>query len=81
MVPNLETFPIGYTNCRYFSPPRWGDGAPSKTTMPAQRNRNITNQHRNRHDNYNFRPRKRPLQRQGTNGKQADHEAAKTTVH
>ena len=49
--------------------------------MPAQRNRNIANQHRNRHDNYNIRPRKHPLQRQGTNGEQASHEEAKTTVH
>ena len=49
--------------------------------MPAQRNWNITNQHLNRHDNYNIRPRKRLLQCQGTNADQADHGAAKTTMH
>ena len=64
-----------------FFPHEWGGGAQSKLTMPAQRTQNITNQHRNRHDNYNIRPRKRLLQRQETNGEQADHEAAKTTVH
>ena len=78
---NLEIFFSGHTNCRYFSPPRWAGGAESKRTMPVQRNWTITNQHRNKHDNYNIRRRKRPLQRQETNAEQADHGAAKTTLH
>ena len=59
------------------------------TTNPGQPNTQpqldpgTTNQHRNKQDNYmnNIRPRKRPQQRQGTNAKQANHEAANTTVH
>ena len=53
------------------------------TTRRTKADPGTTNQHRNKHDNYmnNIRPRKRPLQRQGTNAEQADHEAANTTVH
>ena len=49
--------------------------------MPAQRNWHITNQQRNRHDNYNTQPRNRPLQRQGNNTEQAGHGADKTSMH
>ena len=41
-----------------------------------------TNQHQNRHDNYtnNVRPHNRPLQRQGTNAKEANREVTQTSV-
>ena len=53
------------------------------TTRRTKSDLGTTNQHQNKQDNYtnNVRPRKRPLQRQGTNAEQADHEVAKTTVH
>ena len=59
------------------------DNGHRNTTRRTKAHPGTTKQHRNRHDNYtnNVRPRKRPLQRQGTNAEQADHEVAKTTVH
>ena len=71
-----------YQLSQLFSP-TLGGGAQSKRTMPAQCNWNITNQHQNGHDNdtNNLRPRKCQLLRQGTDAEQADHAAAKTTVH
>ena len=59
------------------------DNRQRNTTRRTKADPGTTNQHRNRRDNHtnNIRPRKRPLQRKGTNAQQADHEAAKTTVH
>ena len=58
-------------------------GTAHSQNVPCRPHATGTNQQRNKHGNYanNIPLRRRPLQRPGTNAKQADHEAANTTVH
>ena len=60
-----------------------GGGTAHSQNVPCRLHATGTNQYRNKQGTYanKIRLRKRPLQRQGTNAEQADHEAAKTTAH
>ena len=60
-----------------------GGGTAHSQNVPCRPHATGTNQHQNKQGtNANkIRLRKRPLQRQGTNAEQADHEAANSTAY
>ena len=81
VAPNLEKSFSGQTTYRYFPPHDGGTG--HNQNVLCRPHATGTSQYLTKQGTYanTIRPRKRPLQRQGTNAEQADHEAANTTAH